>query len=528
MTQEDLTQASREELVELVLAKHARGEELEQQLRWFKQQLFGKKSERRPHVEVGEGSTQLSLGEVAAEGSKDAMAASGLEDPHEVKVSRVRAHERRSEGMAEAPEEPGLRFDNSVPMKTIYVPNQEVEGLSEEECSLVTEKTTYRLAQEPASYVVLRIVRQVVKRKDTAELLCPPAPPSVLEKSYADVSLLAGLLIDKFRYHLPLDRQHQRMKAAGIDVSRSSLSNWAHRAIDLLDPIYTAQLHSIMHSKVLAMDETPIRAGRKAKGKMRTAYFWPIYGDKDEVAFPYAPSRAHDHAEEILGEFCGTFITDGYGAYDRYAARHDDVVHAQCWVHTRRGFVKAEDVEPERSAKAIAMIGKFYAVEEELRRNGLEGEAKLAVRGERSKPLVAEFFEWIEAELARAALLPQNPFTKAARYALQRKQELEVFLANPDVPLDTNHLERALRPIPLGRKNWLFCWTEVGAMQVGQIQSLITTCVLHDIDPYTYLVDVLQRVGTHPMSRIAELTPRLWKTNFADQPMRSAIYRAPP
>jgi hypothetical protein len=318
------------------------------------------------------------------------------------------------------------------------------------------------------------------------------------------------------------------MKAAGVDVSRSSLSNWVHRAIDLLDPIYTSQLASIVRSKVLAMDETPIRAGRKAKGKMRTAYFWPIYGDQDEVAFPYAPSRAHDHAEEILGQFCGTFITDGYGAYDRYAARHDDVVHAQCWVHTRRGFVKAEDVEPERAAKAIALIGKFYEVEEQIRSKGLEGEAKLAMRGERGRPLVAGFFEWIEDELAQAALLPENPFTKAARYALQRKQELEVFLADPDVPLDTNHLERALRPIPLGRKNWLFCWTEVGAMQVGQIQSLITTCVLHGIDPYTYLVDVLQRVDTHPMSRITELTPRLWKQNFGDQPIRSAIYRVPP
>ena len=125
-------------------------------------------------------------------------------------------------------------------------------------------------------------------------------------------------------------------------------------------------------------------------------------------------------------------------------------------------------------------------------------------------------------------LLPTNPFTKAALYALKRKHALEVFLANPDVPLDTNHLERALLVVLMGRKNWLFCWTEVGAEQVGQIQSLLTTCVIHDIDPYTYLVDVLQRVDTHPQSRLAELTPRLWKKSFGDQPMRSAIYRAAP
>ena len=138
-------------------------------------------------------------------------------------------------------------------------------------------------------------------------------------------------------------------------------------------------------------------------------------------------------------------------------------------------------------------------------------EAKLKVRGEESKPPVAAFFDWIERELVEAALLPTNPFTQAALYALKRKQALEVFLANPDMPPDTNHLERALRVVPMGGKSWVFCWTEVGAEQVGQIQSLLTTCVLHGVDPYTYLVDVLQRIDTHPNSRLTELTPRLWK-----------------
>jgi hypothetical protein len=208
-----------------------------------------------------------------------------------------------------------------------------------------------------------------------------------------------GLLIDKFRYHLPLYRQHQRMQAAGLTISRSSLSNWVHRTIELLEPIYHSQLYSILHSRVLAMDETPIRAGRKSKGKMRTAYFWPIYGDQHEVAFPYAPSRAHDHATSILGEYCGTLITDGYPAYDDYAARRDEVVHAQCWVHVRRGFVKAEDVEPEGCGEAIRRIGELCQIEKEIREAKLAGEAKQKVRGEKSKLLVTEFFEWLQQEL---------------------------------------------------------------------------------------------------------------------------------
>ena len=119
--------------------------------------------------------------------------------------------------------------------------------------------------------------------------------------------------------------------------------------------------------------------------------------------------------------------------------------------------------------------------------------------------------------------MPKNPFAVAASYALERKRGLEVFLGDPDVPVDTNHLERTLRPIPMGRKNWLFCWTELVAEHVGQVQSLITTCVLQDVDPYTYLVDVLQRIATHPAACVAELTPRLWKEHFAEAPMRSVL-----
>ena len=126
---------------------------------------------------------------------------------------------------------------------------------------------------------------------------------------------------------------------------------------------------------------------------------------------------------------------------------------------------------------------------------------------------------------AAQGLLPSNPLTKALAYARDRRCGLEVFLTDPDVPIDTNHLERALRVIPMGRRNWLFCWTELGARQVGIIHSLIATCRLHQIDPYDYLVDVLQRVGQHPAERVRELTPRLWKQLFAADPLRTPLYR---
>lgn len=484
-------------------------EEQRQQLEWFKRQLFGSKSERRL---LPENVRQLALGE----------ALRPSEDAHTT-TTTVREH-RRVTSTPRADEETALRFDPSVPVEIIDVPNPEIQG-KEHEYRLVGEKTTDRLAQRPGSYVVLRYQRKVYKHKDTDEFSCPPAPPAVLDKSFADVSFLAGMVIDKFRYHLPLYRQHQRLAAAGISIGRSTLTSFVQRVADLLEPIYRAQLASIVSSQVLTMDETPIRAGRKAKGKMKTGYFWPIYGDKDEIAFPFSPSRALAVVEEALQEFCGVLQTDGFKVYDLFVQRTYGVVHAQCWSHTRRLFVEAESMEPKLAGEALDRIGALYAQETLIRDRRLVDEKKLLYRAEQCKPLVDQFFAWLATVLHEQLLLPTSPFTKAAAYAVEREAALRVFLEYPDVAVDTNHLEREIRPIAVGRKNWLFCWTEVGAEDVGIIHSLLATCRLQGVDPYTYLVDVLQRVATHPAREVTLLTPRLWKQHFAREPMRSDLGR---
>ena len=135
------------------------------------------------------------------------------------------------------------------------------------------------------------------------------------------------------------------------------------------------------------------------------------------------------------------------------------------------------------------------------------------------------FFAWVWEQRQRLDLLPKDKFTKALNYAHNREHALRVFLTDADVPLDTNHVERALGVVPMGRKNWLFAWTEIGAEHIGMIQSLLVTCRLHDVNPYDYLVDVLQRVDRHPATRVAELTPRLWKETFALNPLRSDVFR---
>jgi hypothetical protein len=217
-------------------------------------------------------------------------------------------------------------------------------------------------------------------------------------------------------------------------------------------------------------------------------------------------------------------LTDGYAAYQSYAQKVG-LTHAQCWTHSRRNFFEAQSSEPDAVHDALKQIGALYAIEEEIRERKLAGESKRLHRLTHSKPRVDAFFDWVRRQFEQHGLKPGTPFTQALGYVRDRRLALEVFLTDPDVPMDTNHLERALRAIPMGRKNWNFCWTELGAKHVGIVQSLIVTCRLHGLDPYDYLVDVLQRVGQHPAARVAELTPRQWKDHFADNPLRSDLYR---
>ena len=275
------------------------------------------------------------------------------------------------------------------------------------------------------------------------------------------------------------------------------------------------------------MDETPLKAGRREQGNLHRGYLWPIYGEQDEVAFPFAPSRAQAVVREVLGSFCGVLLTDGYSVYERFTQQTTAICPAQGGSHTRRQFEKAQGAEPRLVSAALERIATIYKEEATIRELGLEGVATLAHRGEYSKPVVDAFFAWLKQTVITEVILPTNPCGQAARYALEREAGLRVFLANPEVPLDTNHLERAIRPVALGRKNWLLCWTEVGARQVGILYRVLASCRLQGVDPYVYLVDVLQRIDTHPALEVHLLTPRLWKQHFAAHPLRSDLDRSP-
>lgn len=493
---------------------------MQRQLDWFKKQLFGPKSEKQVYDLPKQNSLfqhdEVPLPKPAADEEKRTIKA----------YQRGTGKKQRDDDCLN---DTGLRFTDDVPVEVIEHLPPELTGSEADQYEVIGTKTTYRLAQRAASYVVLKIDRPVFRRKGSEKPVTTPAPFNVLDNSLADVSFLAGLLVDKFQFHLPLYRQHQRLQQAGITLSRSTLTNLVKRAIDLLRPIVDAQTDNVLRSRVLAMDETPIKAGHQGragpqKGKMKSGWFWPLYGDADEVVFTYSNSRGRDHIEAVLREsFSGTLLSDGYAAYARYAAAQDNVTHAQCWVHSRRYFIEAQKDHPEKVTEVLQRIALLYRHEETIKAQGLTGDQKRQYRLTHSKPVVSELFQWCKNLLIQGGLLPSDPLSKALNYLLSREASLTVFLEDPDVQPDTNHLERALRPIPMGKKNWMFCWTELGAEHLGIIQSLISTCKLHDVNPYTYLVDVLQRISQHPANEVSKLTPRLWKTRFAEQPLRSLI-----
>lgn len=485
---------------------------IQQRLAWFEKQLFGQKSEKRA-LELG---MQLSLlGDMVPPLTKP-------EGETEYTTYTRRKGKQRPDDCVN---DSGLRFNDNVPVKVITLIPDELKGENADQYEVIGVKSTFRLAQRPASFEVLRYDRQIVKHKGSDAILPSAAPFNVLDKSVADVSFIVAMLVDKFQYHLPLYRQHQRLAAAGITLSRSTLGTIVARGIDLLYPIVDAMLTSILQSQVLAMDETPIKAGKAGPGKMKQSYFWPVYGDKDEIVFTFSTSRGRQHIEEILKHrFKGTLLSDGYSAYASYIKANEGLTHAQCWVHSRRQFIEAENSWPQPANEAISLIAKLYEIEETIQRQKLTDDKKRQYRLTHSKPVVDGFFQWCDDTLHNLTLLPKDPLYKAIGYVQSKEIALRVFLEAPDVPLDTNHLERALRPIPMGRKNWLFCWTEIGAEHVGVIQSLIVTCRLHDINVNDYLTDVLLRISQHPASLVHELTPRYWKTKFADNPLRSDLF----
>jgi transposase len=326
------------------------------------------------------------------------------------------------------------------------------------------------------------------------------------------------VLVAKYAWHLPLYRQSQMLAAQGLDIKRSVLAFWVGYAAAELEPVYARLRELILTSGKIAVDETVAPVLDPGRGRTKKGYFWAIarddrpWGGTDPpaIAFSYAPGRGAVHALSLLDNYRGLVQCDGYAAYKTVAAatREDAITLAFCWAHLRRRFFDiAKGGDAPIAGEALERIAALYAIEKTIR--GTSAEERRAARLARSKPLVVALKAWLDHQLGRVS--GKAPIADAIRYALNHWNGLIRFLDDGRIELDTNIVERGIRPIVLNRKNALFAGHDEGAQNWACIASFVETCKLNSVDPQAYFANVLTRlVNLWPAARIDELMPWAW------------------
>lgn len=351
-----------------------------------------------------------------------------------------------------------------------------------------------------------------------------PPPDKVIDKGLAGPGLLAWIAVSKFGDHQPLYRQENIFARLGLDIPRSTQCGWLGQAAQLLEPLYKKMAREIILSSKVHTDDTPIRLLDPGRGKTQTARFWVYVGDDAHpfTVFDFTPSRSRDGPEKFLKGFKGHLQADAFAGYDRLCAG-SDVIEVACWAHARRKFFEARDTDA-RAAEMLALIAELYAVEAQARpaieaaralpleqRNGALSEAfstRKQLREAGSKTVLEKIDAWLKARAADT--LPKSPLGLGLGYARNQWRALNRFVENGALEADNNAGENALRPIALGRKNYLFVGSEHGGRRAAILYSLIRTCERHEINAWEYLRDVLVRISTHPASQIDDLLPHRW------------------
>jgi transposase len=390
----------------------------------------------------------------------------------------------------------------------------------------IGEDVAERLDVVPAQFRVLVVRRpKYACRRCAGTVVQAPAPPRLIEGGLPTEAVVAHAIVAKYADHHPLYRQAQIYARQGIDLDRSTLADWVGRGAWWLRPLHEKLLDELRVSTKLFADETTAPVLDPGRGRTKTGRLWayarddrPWRGpDPPAVAYVYAPDRKAERPAAHLRGFRGILQVDGYAGY-RARADVGLVELALCWSHARRRFYEIAAAGPAPVAtEALRRIGEFYAVEADIR--GRSADERRAIRREKAKPLVDDLKPWMEAQLA--AVSQKSTIAEAFRYALSRWQGLTRFLDDGRVEIDSNLVERAIRPLTLNRKNALFAGSDGGAGHWAILASLIETCKLNGLDPQAYLADVFARlVAGHPVNCLEELFP--WRWAEAHQPRRAA------
>ena len=386
---------------------------------------------------------------------------------------------------------------------------------------VIGEESAERLDVIPAQFRAIVTHRpKYACRACEQAVVQAPAPERLIKGGLPTEGMVASVLVAKYAWHLPLYRQTQMLAAQGLDIKRSVLAFWVGYAAAELKPLYLRLRGLILTSGKIAVDETKAPVLDPGRGRVKQGYFWAVarddrfWGGTDPpaIAFTYAPGRGAVHALKLLDCYHGVVQCDGYAAYKKVAeeAPGEAITLAFCWAHLRRRFFDlAKAGNAPIASEALERIAAIYAIEKTIR--GVSPAERRRVRQDKSKPLVVVLKTWLEQQLARVS--GKASIADEIRYGLNHWDGLTRFLDDGRIELDTNIVERGIRPIVLNRKNALFAGHDVGAENWACIASLIETCKLNDVDPQSYLADVLKKlVNLWPASRIDELLPWTWAT----------------
>ena len=385
----------------------------------------------------------------------------------------------------------------------------------------IGETVSEMLDYVPARLQVLRICRPKYGCRTCKNIHQAPAPEQPITKGLASPGLLAHVLVSKYCDHLQLYRQSQIFARNGVVLNRSTLANWVGGGSWWLETLHARLAANIFASNKLFADDTSIPVLDPGRGRTRTGRFW-VYARDDRswagsdppaAVFFYSPDRKAERPAAHLDCFRGVLQVDGYAGFERLTAG-GNIVPAACWAHARRKFYEFHQATGSPiAAEVLRRIADLYAIEREIR--GRSAAERQGVRDSRSRPLVDAMKPWLENQLRRVP--PRGGLAEAIRYTLARWPAFCRFLDDGRVELDTNAVERAIRPVTLGRKNHLFAGSDGGADRWAIIASLLATTKLNDVEPYAYLKDVLERMTHgHPMSRIDDLLPWNWEASNAE------------
>lgn len=384
------------------------------------------------------------------------------------------------------------------------------------ELELIGEQITETIDYKPGVLFKRRYIRRKYARKDATEeqaaVIIGQLPDRPIPKGIAEAGLLAHLFVAKYIDHLPFYRQIEQFKRNfGWVIHKSTINDWFAACCSLLEPLYNALLEQVMATDYLQADESPIKVqDSNKKGSTHQGYMW-VYRNPANglVLFDYRKGRGMHGPKERLGDFVGYLQCDGYTVYEKLAKKSKGQLRlVACLAHIRRKFIEAQDNHPLLAKYALAEIQKLYVLERTYREERLTSNHIGLRRQQEAQPIFDQLLEWVNREQANN--LSKGPIGKALFYAKHQLPQLAAYLEDGRIHIDNNLTENAIRPLALGRKNYLFAGSHAAAQRAAMMYSLFASCKAIGVNPQEWLADVLQRIGTHPVNTVEELLPNSW------------------